>query len=308
MLPDDPAVRPRSNSERAPAAPSPRGVACFAHAAPPAASSALAKKSGAPKLPLFSASASGRSPSAASAGTPGSISGPMREALEAERGDDGAGGLAAADHEPRDAGVDEPRARARRRSRSMAVGDRLAAVALLRRRDRLGLGGRIDDRRSARSAATKPRARLGASSRRAISASGIDRRPGCVGEIGGDLPREARRARARRAPTPGRDAGESRCGCRRAGRPGGNCPGRPSAMPEPPVTSGAPAHGRADGDEVVVGDGIDDDEPAPGGRLAASAAAIAAAPCAHDGIGRRARPRRWSAAAASAGCRGRSSG
>src|SRR5262249_32452804 len=48
----------------------------FAHV-PSRMRSAFSKKSGAPKLPLFRASITGRLPSAASAGTPGSISGPI---------------------------------------------------------------------------------------------------------------------------------------------------------------------------------------------------------------------------------------
>src|SRR6185295_5156958 len=44
-------------------------------------SNALVKKSGAPKLPDFSANSSGLLPTDAVHGTPGSISGPMRSAV-----------------------------------------------------------------------------------------------------------------------------------------------------------------------------------------------------------------------------------
>ena len=63
-------------------------------------SNALMKKSGAPKLPDLSASASGGSPRLVVQGTPGSIGGPDAQALNAERADHRARGLAARDHQP----------------------------------------------------------------------------------------------------------------------------------------------------------------------------------------------------------------
>ena len=79
MLPEAPAVRPRSKSDFASRQMLSRRRASALMAAA-SMRAARAKKSSWPKLPDFSASTSGR-PATRSAGTPGAISGPISSAV-----------------------------------------------------------------------------------------------------------------------------------------------------------------------------------------------------------------------------------
>ena len=80
-FPDEPAVSPRANIDSASRQISSRSARSSpVTPCPPAPASARARKSSPPKFPDFSASASRGSPAVASAGTPGSISGPISKA------------------------------------------------------------------------------------------------------------------------------------------------------------------------------------------------------------------------------------
>ena len=193
----------------------------------------------APKLPDLSASASGRPSAAASAGTPGSISGPMARASSDERRDDGARGLAAGDDEAPHAVVDEPR-RGLGEERVEGRRDRLAPMRAP------GACGPRRARPRNRSAAPRRRARarrrqaLPASTAPSMTASTSTCSTGCPARwtsICASVAFEQEPARTASAPsTPWKAlplpvARPWRMKLR----------GSPSAMPEPPVRSGASA-------------------------------------------------------------------
>ena len=212
------------------------------------ASQALRKKSGAPKLPDFSASA-GRRADAARPGHAGVDLRPDRSARDAERLHDRARRLAAGDEQAaRSPARAEPR-RPRPSRPSTMVPDCS--------RPSIGLHGARPprDRRSNRPGAGPIGRRGGRSNRRRLArgrrAVGdrerVDTKRGRPAAIAAlDLAARRRRTGAGEDRGTARGRGETVRRRRSAAAPGLAEGGRPIATPEPPVTSGRSRAGRAD--------------------------------------------------------------
>ena len=225
-----------------------------AHGGHGARSNALVKKSGAPKLPDFSASASAGAPRLTVQGTPGSICGPICSALTPSACDHGARGLAAGDHQAAHAVRDQalgdrrpapPRSAAPARSRPSRAWTGATSVGRRRQLDRTGPWPRAPGagQRVRRSRRRQRRAGRGSSANASRPAPWR-----C------DLPQRRGRAAAGehrgRAVDRGQRVGAGRAASSRPARR--KFAGRPEAMPEPPVISGEVGAGGADVDADAV--------------------------------------------------------
>ena len=223
---------------------------------------ARVRKSGPPKLPDFSARASGGSPPIETvAGTPGIDHRPDPQPLDAQRLDHGTAGLAAGHHQAARTGRDQPRSRSRpSRARPGCRHDRgragLGRLHLVGRRAGVDqhrpIGHPLDgpgDRLS-RAASPPPAARDRAAGRGAWPA---------IAATCSSVAAEQEPARTTSPPGDRRQAVGQRHR-RRAVRWPRKFSGSPMAMPEPPVSSDHVGAGRTQAAQILVlehvGDGV----------------------------------------------------